>query len=178
MRRILLVIRRVIPFVIAIGGLALILVWMAGGFHEKIEPGSVESPLRQHAGEPLGTVELVNEEINEVAVGTVEALQRTEVAPRITARIDSINVRAGGMVAQANFASLEIAGGAAGAHAVAGIAVGDTIWSVIYAVGAAVDVTDCQDLTDEFTVTGAGQVDNTGGTNTAGGRLLFCWLAA
>lgn len=67
-----------------------------------------------------------------------------------------------------------IAGGAAGAHALTGIATTDTLVSVIH-----VDATDASeavtDLTAEFSISAADTIDNTGGTNTTGGFLLLTY---
>lgn len=67
-----------------------------------------------------------------------------------------------------------IAGGAAGDHTLAAIAVGDTLVSVIRYVGAGVAVTDVTDITSEFTVA-AGKINNAAGTNTTGDKLLVLY---
>lgn len=67
-----------------------------------------------------------------------------------------------------------VAGGAAGDHTLAAIAVGDTLVSVIRFVGAGVAVTDISDITSEFTVL-AGKINNAAGTNTTGDKLLVTW---
>jgi hypothetical protein len=67
-----------------------------------------------------------------------------------------------------------VAGAAAGAHAVPGILATDTLLSVL-----AVDVRDASaaitDVTAQYTVTGAGTIDNTGGTTSANLLLLVTW---
>lgn len=67
-----------------------------------------------------------------------------------------------------------IAGGAAGDHTVAGIAVGDALRAVLH-----VDFTDASetgaDITSEFTITGANTINNTGGTATTDGFLIVVW---
>lgn len=72
-----------------------------------------------------------------------------------------------------------IAGGAAGAHAITGIAVGDSLVSVLYLArdgGPPVDnIADLSDLTAEFTISDADEIDNTGGTATTGGYLVVTW---
>lgn len=65
--------------------------------------------------------------------------------------------------------SAVIAGGAAGAHTVTGIKVGDDIHSVI-------NTTDGADLTSEFAaVAAADTIDNTGGTDTSGDSLTILY---
>lgn len=72
-----------------------------------------------------------------------------------------------------------IAGGAAGAHAVAGLAVGDTLVSVWYLArdgGPPVDnLADLTDLTAEFSISGANEIDNSGGTATTDGYLVVIY---
>lgn len=67
-----------------------------------------------------------------------------------------------------------VAGGAAGAHTVTGIATTDTLVSVIH-----IDATDASeavaDVTAEFSISAADTIDNTGGTNTTGGFLLVTY---
>ncbi|MDD2721627.1 MAG: hypothetical protein PHH47_10010 [Gallionella sp.] len=67
-----------------------------------------------------------------------------------------------------------IAGGVAGAHAVAAVLATDVLVSVL-----AIDATDATesiaDLTAEFAVTGAGAIGNVGGTDTTGKLLVVTW---
>jgi len=69
-----------------------------------------------------------------------------------------------------------IAGGSAGAHTVTGIAVADTLISVIE-----LDMTDASetgaDLLSEFTISAANAIDNTAGTDTTGGFLVVAYLS-
>jgi hypothetical protein len=63
-----------------------------------------------------------------------------------------------------------IDGGSAGAHVVTGIAVEDVLISVIHnTAGALVD------LTDEFTISDADEIDNAEGTDTTNDQLLVIW---
>ena len=71
--------------------------------------------------------------------------------------------------------SAVIAGGAAGNLTVTGIATTDELISVTQFVGAGVAVTDVSDLTSEFTITAANTINNTGGTNTTGNKLLVLY---
>lgn len=71
-----------------------------------------------------------------------------------------------------------IAGGAAGNHTVTGIAVGDSLSSVIFfddLGGTAPAVTD---LTAEFTVSAPDTIENAGHTDTTGGFLVIGWVEA
>ena len=67
-----------------------------------------------------------------------------------------------------------IAGGAAGDHTVTGIEVGDALRAVLH-----IDGTDASetydDLTIEFSITGADTINNTGGTDTTGGGLVVVY---
>lgn len=69
-----------------------------------------------------------------------------------------------------------IAGGAAGNHTVTGIRVGDELVSVIHVAGAGTDVTDIANLTSEFSVSADDTINNTGGTSSAGGKLLIHYI--
>lgn len=72
--------------------------------------------------------------------------------------------------------SAVIAGGAAGALTVTGIATADTLIGVIRldrdATAANINISS---LTSEFTITGADTIDNTAGTNTTGDSLLVLY---
>lgn len=63
------------------------------------------------------------------------------------------------------------AGGAAGAITVTGITTLDQLLRVY-------DVEDPADLTDEFTISDADEIDNTGGTATTGDTLNVEWLSS
>lgn len=62
-----------------------------------------------------------------------------------------------------------VAGGVAGALTVTGIAVGDTLVSVVKVVDSTHAATD---LTSEFSITGTNTIDNTGGTTTASSHVI------
>jgi hypothetical protein len=69
-----------------------------------------------------------------------------------------------------------VAGGAAGDIAVAAIKTGDELNEVIQYIGAGTAVTDVVDLTAEFSIkAGNGVINNTGGTNTTGSKLMVRW---
>lgn len=71
-----------------------------------------------------------------------------------------------------------VTGGSAGDLTLTGVATGDTLIGVIEIDGAGSDVTDVVDLTSEFSITGADTINNTGGTDTTGSKLLVTWFDA
>lgn len=66
-----------------------------------------------------------------------------------------------------------ISGGAAGGHTVTNITVNDDLNEVLHFTAGALTA----DLTSEFTVSGAGMIANTNGTNTSSDQLLVGWTA-
>jgi len=71
-----------------------------------------------------------------------------------------------------------ISGGvAAGNHTVTGIKTRDTLKSVLYAIGAGNDVMDVVNLTSEFSISAVDTINNMGGTNTTGGKLIVTYLS-
>lgn len=93
-------------------------------------------------------------------VGTAELADAAVTKPKL----------AGGIIKRAL-----VAGGAAGNITVTGIAVGDELIAVLHLVGAATTMTNLTDLTAEFTVSAANTINNTGGTSSAGGKLLILY---
>lgn len=80
--------------------------------------------------------------------------------------------RVRGSIGRANLAVALIAGGAAGAHTVTGIDTSDQLVAVLHNTAGVL-----ADLTDEFTVSDADEIDNTGGTDTTGDQLLVFYSA-
>lgn len=68
-----------------------------------------------------------------------------------------------------------INGGAAGAHTVSGILLNDRLVCVWEQDGTSGLLTD---LSSEFTITADDTIDNTGGTSTAGDKLVVEWQTA
>lgn len=67
-----------------------------------------------------------------------------------------------------------VAGGAAGDHTVAGIAVGDDIaWVGHFTTAAA--IASLADLTSEFSITAANTINNAAGTDTTNDQLMVIW---
>ena len=71
--------------------------------------------------------------------------------------------------------SAVIAGGSAGPRVLTGITAKDQLLSVIHATaGGAVDG-DFEDLTSEFSISGADEISNGGGTDTTGNKLIVLY---
>ncbi len=68
----------------------------------------------------------------------------------------------------------QLAGGAAGAHTVTGIAIGDRLIAVQHWSTAAAIAT-VADLTSEFSITAANTIDNTAGTATTSDQLIVIY---
>lgn len=68
-----------------------------------------------------------------------------------------------------------LAGGAAGAHVLTGIAVGDRIATVLH-ISTAAAIATMADITAEFVSIAADAIDNTGGTDTTNDQLLVIWI--
>lgn len=85
---------------VSIGGIVVLLIWLAGGFHEKIEPAPARIGLRPLGTAPTVAVEQVTVPLVEEAVGTVQATHETEVGARILARVLAVNFQAGQRVEQ------------------------------------------------------------------------------
>ena len=80
----------------AILGLILMIVWMAGGFSDRIEPGLTEPKAIDNS--KAFTLTSSSIETLEPVPATIQAKQTTFVSARIIARIERINVRAGDTV--------------------------------------------------------------------------------
>lgn len=112
---------------------------------------------------------------------------RIDVSTLTTAEVDTRGFLKPGVLfrrngtpagAQTGEQEVYITGGAAGTLAVSGIAVGDQLLEVTYFVGAGTTVTNVSDLTAEFTINGAGTINNTAGTATTGGKLRVRFRSA
>ncbi|MFO1147814.1 MAG: hypothetical protein U1E62_05490 [Alsobacter sp.] len=68
-----------------------------------------------------------------------------------------------------------VVGDVPGPLVITGITADDRIDSVIFYAGAGTAVTDVADLTAEFTISADDEIDNTGGTDTTGGKLVIAW---
>lgn len=92
--------KAVLPVAIGLLSLGLIILWLAGGFEDKIEP-TTTTP-RETIGTALETeaVHEVTKEYIEEAVGTLKAASRTVISAKVLAKIDEVSVSAGDQVAQ------------------------------------------------------------------------------
>ena len=88
-------IRAAVFALLSIGAIVVLLIWLAGGFHEKIEPGPTLVGERALGGAPTIAVELVSVPLSEVAVGTVRAEHETSVGAKIMARVEAVHFQAG-----------------------------------------------------------------------------------
>ncbi len=80
-------------------GVALVIVWLSGGFSPRVAPGSAELVgATVSADAPRATIEVIETPEIEWTSGTVTSARETTVAARILARIAAIRVRAGDVV--------------------------------------------------------------------------------
>ena len=93
-------IRTVAMILISVGGIIALLIWLAGGFREKIEPDPTEVGVRAVGQARMLTVESVTVPLTEDAVGTVRAEHETEVGAKIMARVLAVHFQAGQRVEQ------------------------------------------------------------------------------
>lgn len=93
--------RRTLLYALAsIAGLILLLIWLEGGFRDKIPPGEASLPV---AGQPPpATVAARVQDLGEVVAwpGTVSSRTEAQLAPKLAARIETVKVRAGDRVSQ------------------------------------------------------------------------------
>jgi len=90
-------------FVPAVGGtliLVVVIAWMSGAFREKIEPG--ENSYRRKSTAGLETVKVTTIKTTQDvdAVGTIQPRMKTDVASRLLATINEINVDPGDRIEQ------------------------------------------------------------------------------
>ena len=85
---------------LSVGGIVVLLIWLAGGFHEKIQPGPTDVGVLPLGQARTTTVELMTVPLTEDAVGTVRAAHETEVGAKIMARVLAVHAQAGQHVEQ------------------------------------------------------------------------------
>ncbi len=85
---------------LSVGGIVVLLIWLAGGLHEKIEPGLTDVGVLPLGQARTTTVELMTVPLAEDAVGTVRAEHETEVGAKIMARVLAVHFQAGQHVEQ------------------------------------------------------------------------------
>jgi RND family efflux transporter MFP subunit len=93
-------VRSGVVVLLSIGVIVVLLIWLAGGFHEKIPPGPAQVGLRALGDAPTVTVEPTTVPLSEDAVGTVRAAHETEVGAKIMARVLAVHFQAGQHVEQ------------------------------------------------------------------------------
>lgn len=91
--------RRALPIIAGLGGLVVVIAWLAGVFGDKVEPARIDVPVRRLDGRQVALVELVDRASEEEAIGTLKAARRTVVSARVLAAIEEITVAAGEQVA-------------------------------------------------------------------------------
>ncbi len=93
--------RKTILIVASLAALALIIMWMSGSFHSKIEPGELKgSVAKAPDGARTAIVAESTVPIIEEASGAIQAKRRTMVSSRIMAAIAAVRVSAGDEVAE------------------------------------------------------------------------------
>jgi len=81
--------------VLSVGGIVVLLIWLAGGFHEQIQPGPTLVGTQPLGDAPTVAVEQVTVPFSEDAVGTVRAVHETELGAKIMARVLAVHFQAG-----------------------------------------------------------------------------------
>jgi len=90
--------KTLVPFVVGLGGLVLLIAWLAGAFESKIAPGTPSASLPQLTDQPTDVVHEVTKDYIEEAIGTLKAASRTIISAKVLATIDAITVSAGEQV--------------------------------------------------------------------------------
>jgi RND family efflux transporter MFP subunit len=88
-------VRTGVVVLLSVGVIIVLLIWLAGGFHEKIQPGSARVGMQPLGDATTVTVEHVTVPLVEEAVGTVQAAHETEVGAKIMARVTTVTFQAG-----------------------------------------------------------------------------------
>jgi len=88
------VLRQVILGIVFLAVVVLLMVWLAGGFKEKIARGTIATATETYSG-PRAAVRYVTLPRTEEAIGTVRPVTEMVLTPRIAARILELNVSAG-----------------------------------------------------------------------------------
>jgi RND family efflux transporter MFP subunit len=91
--------KQVAPVVIGLAVMGLVIAWLAGVFHDKIQPGQQSIAARKLSDQPTAVVKEVVKQSFEEAIGTLKASNRTIVSAKILATIQEVNVAAGDQVA-------------------------------------------------------------------------------
>jgi len=91
---------KLIYALVAVAALIVLLVWMQGGFKDKVEPGVSEAAADGGVDKSAPTAQVIRKEVEKVFAwpGTVAARTVAQIAPKIPGRILDITVRAGDRV--------------------------------------------------------------------------------
>ena len=84
-----------IVILVSVGGIVVLLFWLAGGFTSKIEPGPTEVGRRPLGGASTIEVRLTKIPLSEEALGTIGAAHETAVGAKIMARVLTVHAQAG-----------------------------------------------------------------------------------
>jgi RND family efflux transporter MFP subunit len=87
--------RQVLLGVVFLSVVVLLMVWLAGGFKEKIARGRETPPAPERYNGPRAAVRLVTLPRTEEAVGSVRPVTEMVLTPRVAARITELNLAAG-----------------------------------------------------------------------------------
>lgn len=104
MKAILKILKSLLGALIGLALLLLVIAWMLGWFHDKIEPGrkDIASARPKLTADEIGKlterVKKVTKPETVEVVGTLKASSRTEISARVLAPIERVNARAGQMV--------------------------------------------------------------------------------
>ncbi len=83
------------PLMAGLGGLVLVIAWLAGAFEHKIAPDTPTAERPRLTNQQTDVVHEVTKDYIEEAVGTLKAASRTMVSAKVLATIEEITVTAG-----------------------------------------------------------------------------------
>lgn len=95
MGRYVKVVRAAVVAVVCVVGIGLLLLWLAGSFYDKVEPGPSEASKLPVGDAATVVYRAVTVPVIYGAVGSIEAIHETQVGSKILARVRSVSVRAG-----------------------------------------------------------------------------------
>lgn len=100
MRKILRLLVRGLPSLLGVAAMVLLLLWLTGAFHSKIELQSPRETRRMAAGESLVEVQRQAYPLRESVVGTVRPISETRVGSKILARVTAMHIARAGQTVQ------------------------------------------------------------------------------
>ena len=89
-----------LPYLVGIGAMALLLLWLVGAFHEKIPMEAPRETRRLASGEKVLTVDARSFPLTESVVGTVRPIAETRVGSKILARVEKMHIQRAGQTVQ------------------------------------------------------------------------------